>query len=312
MPPASKKQGYGPGPRAYPGGYFEMLLDGHKSASFLKSVDGGFATQQVIDNSGGSSTYHQKYGGPLDVEPMTIDFGLAGAFEILKWIQGSWRGDWSTRNGEIVHADFNLKQTFSHQFSDAMITETTFPALDGGSNEGAYAKVKIQPQTVVTEQKPGAQLRPNEGIKQKQWLSSSFRLNLEGISQLDKVNKIESFTIKQGVKKFWIGQDRFPTLHPTGITFPNLICTIGEAYAKDLWKWMDEVKKGKPEAQQTTGSLEFLNGAKQTIFRLNLYEVGLKICSIVQSTANEAKIKRVKFELFIGKMDIDGKGLGLE
>jgi hypothetical protein len=312
MPPASSKKGYGPGPRAYAAGYFEMLLDGHKSASFLKAVDGGFPKQQVIDNAGGSDGYHMKYGGPLDIDPMTIDFGLAGSFEILKWIQGSWRGDWSTRNGEILHADFNMKQTFSLQFSDAQIMETTFPALDGSSNEGAYAKVKIQPQTIEMKQEAGAQLKPHEGVKQKQWLSSSFRLNLEGISHLDKVNKIESFTIKQGVKKFWYGTDRFATLHPTGIQFPNLVCYVAEAYAGDLLKWMKQIMKGKPEREQTSGSLEFLSGTKETIFRLNLYEVGLVSYSLVQSTANEAKLKRVKFELFVGRMDLDGKGMGLE
>jgi T4-like virus tail tube protein gp19 len=300
--------------RAYAAGHFEMAIDGHKTTSFLKSVEGGYSKQQVIDEPTGTEAMRIKHGGVWDIDPITIDFGLAGANEVLKWIQGSWRHDWSTRNGEIIHADFNLKQTFVQEFSDAMILETTFPTLDGSSREGAYMKVKFQPEKIVLKQKAGTQVSGLSGNKQKSWAASSFKLTIDGLSDLDKVNKIESFTIKQGVKKFYVGQDRFPTLHPTKIEYPNLVCNIAEVYAKDLLKWHQELSKGKAEQKaQLTGSLEFLSPEKKPIFRLNLYEVGLASYQVLQSTANEDKIKRVKFELFVGKMDLDGaKGLGLE
>ena len=48
------------------------------------------------------------------------------------------------------------------------------------------------------------------------------------------------------------------------------------------------------------------------LFRINLYEIGLGHCQIPQSTANADQIKRVKFELYVGRMDIDGKGMGFE
>jgi hypothetical protein len=290
-----------------------MAIDGHKATSFLKSVDGGFPKQKLVDEATGSESGRIKHGGTWDIDPITIDFGLAGANEVLKWIQGSWRHDWSTRNGEIVHADFNLKQTFIQEFTDAQILETTFPTLDGSSREGAYMKVKFLPQTVVLKQKAGAQVTAIGGVKQKQWLSSSFRLNLDGIPDVDKCNKIESFTIKQAVQKFYVGQDRFPQLIPAGIQYPNLVCNIAEAYAKDLLEWHRKNMSGKKEKEsQIGGSLEFLNAAKKPIFRINLYEVGLVSYGVMQSTANEDKLKRVKFELFIGKMDLDGKSIGLE
>ncbi|MGE0399295.1 MAG: hypothetical protein AB7T06_21465 [Kofleriaceae bacterium] len=302
------------GPRAYAGGHFEMAIDGHKTTSFLKSIDGGYPKQKIIEETHGGEIEKVKHGGTWEVEPLTFDFGLAGSDEVLKWIQGSWRRDWGTRNGEVIHADFNMKQTFIQEFLEAQILETTFPELDGSSKQGAYLKVKFLPQTVILKQKAGAQLAPLGGIKQKQWLASSFRLNIDGIPDADKVNKIESFTIKQSVKPFYTGQDRFPQLVPTAIQYPNLVCTIAEAYAKDLLKWHVENSKGKAEKKsQVGGSLEFLNAAKKPIFRLNLYQLGLLDYKVMQSTANEDKLKRVRFELFVHKMDLDGaKGLGLE
>ncbi len=303
------------GPRPYAAGHFEMLLDGHKTTAFLKSVDGGYQKQQVIDEPTGSELNHIKHGGAWDIDPITIDFGLAGSYEVLKWIQGSWRHAWGTRNGEIIHADFNLKQTFVQEFSDAMILETTFPTLDGSSREAPNMKVTFQPEKIVVKQKAGAQVSAVGGMKQKSWLSSAFRLTLGTMQHLSKVNKIESFTIKQGVKKFYVGMDRFPTLEPTKIEYPNLVCTIAEAYAADLYKWHEEIIKGKSEKTgQIDGSIEFLTPDRgTTLFQLNLYEVGLASIKMLPTTANEDKIKRVQFELFIGRMDLDGtKGLGLE
>src|SRR5262249_41577276 len=138
---------------------------------------------------------------------------------------------WARRNGQISHADFNLQQTFEHEFYDALITETTFPALDGSSKEGGYLKCKIQPERVVTKIAPGPQLASDYSPKQKMWMPSAFRLTLDQIDNMQYTNKIESFTIKQGVKKLFTGADRFPQVEPTKIEFPNLSGTISLGYA---------------------------------------------------------------------------------
>lgn len=311
---AQPKGGYGTGPRAETGGHFEWKLDGKDISSILKSVEGGFPKQKIIDERIGSDAEHIKHGGTWEIDPITIDFGLAGAEHVLKWIQKSWQNDPSTCSGEIVHLNFNKRQTFVNEFSDAQILETTFPVLDGSSREGAYLKVKFLPQAVVLKQKAGPPVKLLTGIKQKQWLSSSFRLKLDNIGNLDKVNKIESFTIKQSVKPFYVGRDKFPTLIPTDIQYPNLSCTIAEAYAGDLLQWHESNVKGRSEkASQINGSIEFLNAAKNPVFALKLTNVGLASLNIVQSTANEEKIKRVKFELFVGQMDLDsGSRIGFE
>ncbi len=300
--------------RPYSGGHFEMVLDGRGTSSTLKSVDGGWPKQQVIDEPTGSELFHIKHGGVWDNDPITIDFGIAGSYDIFKWIQGSWRHKSETRNGEILHANFNKKQTFVQEFQDAHILETTFPTLDGQSREPANIKVKFQPEKVVMKRAEGAQFSPVSARKQKSWVASKFRFSLEGISNLDKISKIESFTIKQGIKKLYTGQDRFPELVPTKIEFPNLVCHIAEAFSGDLLKWHQDNIKGRGEKDgQLSGALEFLTAAGDSLFKINLYEVGLVQYQILQATANEDKIKRVKFELFIGRMDLDGgKSKGFE
>jgi hypothetical protein len=298
-------------------GHFELQIDGHVSTAYLKSVDGGHVKTQVVDEPIGPENMRIKHSSIIDIEPFTIDFGISGAGDVLKWIQASWRKEWSRRSGQITHADFNLYPTYTHQFKEALICETVFPGLDGASKDAAYIKIKVQPETVITEAK-GSQARviSNIGSKQKLWTASSFRLTIDGIPEFKYVNKIDSFTIKQGVKKLYTGLDRAFQIEPTKIEFPHLSGTLAMQYCDALLKWHDDaVVKGKADPSvQKTGSLEFLAPNKsETLFRINLYEVGMIGVSMMASTANADQIKRAKFELYIGRMDLDGDGgLGIE
>ena len=53
------------------------------------------------------------------------------------------------------------------------------------------------------------------------------------------VNKIESFTVKQGVKKFYVGAERFPQIEPTKLEFPNLAARSRSSTRDTLLEWYD-------------------------------------------------------------------------
>jgi hypothetical protein len=306
-----------PDKRSYTAGHFELQLDGAPTTAYLKTVDGGYAKASLIDEPIGPENHRIKHTSTVDIDPFSVELGVSGATAVLKWIQSSWRKEWSRKNGQITHANFDLKTTFTHEFFDALITETTFPALDGASKDAAYLKVKVQPEKVITKKvSSGPQLIPHMGTKQKLWTSSAFRLSIDGLDEMSYANKIDSFTIKQGVKKFYSGEDRFPQIEPTKIEFPHISGTIAAEYTDGLHDWYQKyVVKGQadPKAQKT-GSLEFLTpDRKSTIFRINLFDVGLIGLSMQSSTANSDQIKRMKFELYVGRMDLDGSGaLGME
>jgi len=302
---------------SYTAGHFELQIDGHKTTTFLKSVEGGWAKANVVDDPVGAHSERVKHLATLEYDPISIEFGLAGAGKVLQWVQGSWNRKFDRRNGQISHADFNLKQTFEHWFYDALITETTFPTLDGSSKDPGYIKCKIQPEGAKLVTSPAAtSLGGQSTPKQKLWHPSAFRFTIDQFDGMEYTNKLESFTIKQGVKKLYVGADRFPQLEPTKIEFPNLSGTISLAKAANLLKWHQEyVTSGKIDPKgQLTGSIEFLTPDRaSTIFRIALFDVGLMSASILPSTANADQIKRVKFEMFVGKMTLDGPGaLGLE
>jgi hypothetical protein len=302
---------------SYAAGHFELQIDGHKSTAYVKSVEGGWSRANIVDEAHGADPERVKQISNVEIDPITMEFGLAGANDMLKWIQGSWNRTYSRRNGQITHADFDLKSSFEHEFFEALITETTFPPLDGTSKDGGYIKCKLQPERLITKMlDSGRPVSGDQSPKEKIWVPSAFRFSIDGIDEMQYVNKIESFTITQGIKKFYTGASRFPRVEPTNIKFPNLSGTISLKYANNLLKWHNDYIKTddgagtKDPTAQKSGAIEFLTpDRKKTIFRINLYEVGLAFIGVEPSKANDDAIKRVKFELYVHRMDIDGSGI---
>jgi hypothetical protein len=211
-----------------------------------------------------------------------------------------------------------MRTMFEHHFYEALITETTFPTLDGTSKEGGYIKCKLQPESVVTTalDAPGPRILSDVSPLQKMWTPAAFRFSIDGIDDMQYVNKIDSFTVTLQTKKLCTGASRFPEIVPLKLKFPNITGTISLMYADKLLKWHKDfirTQEGpgiKDSSAQKSGSIEFLSpDRKQTIFRINLFEIGLVYVGINPSKANEEQIKRLKFELYVDRMNIEGSSI---
>ena len=303
--------------RSFPAGQFGLTIDGHQSTAYVKSIDGGFARAQIVDDPSGGDVKRVKHVATVEVDPISVEIGMTGAGEVLSWIQGSWNKQWSRRNGEITHANFDLFETYRHEFFDALITEACFPALDATSKDGGFLKFKFQPETIKTKRMPGGegapggskvQARIGTQVRQKLWSPSAFRFTMHGLDEMERVSKIESFTITQTVKKLYTGADRFPQIEPTGIKFPNITGTIPLQFASSLLDWHQEYigTGSKDHPSQKSGAIQFLStDRKSTLFSINLCEVGILYAGIEPSTSGADQIKRVKFELFVHRMELD-------
>jgi hypothetical protein len=306
-----------PTSKSYTAGHFELQLDGSKVTTYLKNVSGGWVKAQAIDDGLATSSGRIKHLGPVEIDPLNVEFGISGAEPVLKWIQGSWNRKWTRRSGHILHADFNLKQTFEHQFSDALVLETTFPTLDAASKEPAYLKCKFLPEHVRTIQSnsPGPVIKSEFTYKQKFWSPSSFCLRIDQFDGMEHTSKIDAMTTKQGVKKMHTGKDRFPQIEPTKLEFGNIVGYISLGYAKRLLQWHDEyIYKGdKDPKAQLSGTIDFLSPDKGTaIYSIAFAEAGLISAHIEDAQANTDHIKRVKFEMFVGYMELTGQAIALE
>ncbi len=290
---------------------FEFSIDGWRNTAYIKSVEGGYPKLNTIEEQVGADNLFIKHGSTVEIEPISVEMGMQSGTEVLSWLQSSWRKEWCRQSGMITHGNFNKKALVEHHFSDALITEATFPTLDASSKEAAFLKFKIQPEAVELKAAAKSTVHQATSPKQKMWSPNAFSFKLDGLN-VSKVGKIDSFTVKQGVKALYVGGQRYPQYEPTKITFPDLSVHISQIYAGDIMDWYQTfVMRGhRDPKQEKSGSIEFLAPDHKTvIYRINLTGVGIKGCVIERSTSSDANTKKIKFDLYVGKMDIDGEGV---
>src|SRR5262245_50011859 len=111
---------------SYTAGHFELALDGAKTSSYLKTCEAPFENMNTVNEAIGQDNKRIMHAAVRDIDPISFEIGMAGSLSVLKWIQDSWRKRFSSRSGQINHANFNLERVFEHEFLDALITETTF------------------------------------------------------------------------------------------------------------------------------------------------------------------------------------------
>lgn len=293
--------------RPFGGGHFLFTLDGTVDPGYVRSVEGGLPKGTVVSETVGPDYTHFKHLSTVDIEPLTLELGMSMSLPMLNWIKKSWKRKFTRRNGAVLHADDHYLSRLEQSFHDALITETTFPALDGAGNEPAYMTVKLQPERAALARGNG---RPIMGVVnpfQKMWTPAMFRLRIDGIDTTH-VNKVESFSVTQKIKQLHIGSSRFPELEPTAIEFGNLTIYTSMASSADLIRWYDAyvVKGDKDLRQERQGAIEFLSpNGDMTLFTVVLNNIGIYALSPEKTEANADKIKRIKAELYVETMDLD-------
>jgi hypothetical protein len=295
-------------PRGTSAGHFQLAIDGMPSTAFVKSVDGGWPKINVSDEAVGGEIQHVKHGTTVEVDPIQLEVGMSSADYLLYWIACSWDRRFARHDGSIVHADFDKRCTFIHEFMGALIEETTFPSLDASSKEVAYMKVKLRPEGIKFKKGDGHTIHANEKGHQKLWQCSAFRFSLDGLD-CKKVNKIDGFSVKQGIKPVTSGHGRMPELEPTSVTYPDLKISMTHANSGSVFDWYDKVvcQGVKDTSAERDGSIEFLTPSRdKTLLRINLYGVGIKGFNIPKADAGQDAMKRCTFDLYVTRMEIAG------
>jgi hypothetical protein len=296
--------------KANAAGMFQLTLDDTPSSAYIRSVDGGFVKASLVDEPIGTDLMRVKHTSLAEIEPFSFEIGFAGSKAVLQWIQDSWLKRFSRMSGEVHHAGANHRGFSSQFFTNALITETSFPTLDGGSREQPYLKFKALPEGVEYK-KDTSPVGGKFETTQKEWSLNSFRLVIDGVKTTG-VTKIEGFTVKQGVKKLYSGRQRFPELEPTKIDFPNIVAHIPEANAAAIFAWYEKfVVRGQPDPDaERSGAIEFLGPDKKSVLlRIELHEIGLISAGLIGSQANQQAIKICRFEMYVGRMELElGRG----
>jgi phage tail-like protein len=311
MPTTSQRDRSAP----YFGGRFVMEFDDKKAVGFVTSIDGGHFKADPIASMVGDSFTVTKYPGKPKYEDITVTVGMAMAPAFWKWVKASLDNKPERRNGALVGYDFNNCERSRRTFKNALISEIGFPALDGSSKNQGLLTIKFSPEGFEFAKGDGSALKPaqanNEVTKQKMWLTSNFRVNLEKFKNDDSLRKakVEAFAVKQNIITNNVGPELESRKEIGRLELPLIQVSFAES---DAEHWMDWYKKsvvgGVPD--ETTGAITFLaSNQKDELMRLELDGVGLTSLEVEKYEAMKEGIARVKATLYVtGLKLVSGSG----
>jgi len=291
-----------PAPRTNVGGSFGLVLDGVENG-LLKSVDGGVAVADVISEAVGTLYYPKKHVGPISYSPFVLEFGLAMANSLYDWIGASWRGKAIAKSGAIVLADQDFVAASQREFTNALITETTFPAFDATSKDPAYLTVTLSPESARVVKGSG-KISPSKA--QKLWLPSNFRLAIDGLD-CTRVTKVDGFTVKQAVVTDNIGAGRIRLRQAGRLEFPNLKITLAEASATSWFEWFGAfvLKGDNDDSKEKNGSISLLAAnLTDELMRIDLFNLGIFRIGQDRAEANSERVATVSAHLYCERMEL--------
>jgi hypothetical protein len=145
-------------------------------------------------------------------------------------------------------------------------------------------------------------------LRQKLWTAANFQLNLDipGVGEKCKrCTKIDSFTIKHDVQEYHSGEHRDPIRVPGRLDFPNITFYIPESDAQPFIEHYTKYGIGGEvqAATRYTGSIELRDNSNSELCRVSLFGVDIATMSADKSEAGSDKIKEVKVEISVERME---------
>lgn len=292
-------------PRSYIAGKFALELEG-VSAGFLKSVQGGGISADVITEPSGPEYFARKHIGQPKYEEFELQLGFNLGAGLYDWIAASWTGNYQRKSGRVIAANYNLESESEREFSNALVTETTIPAMDASSKDPAFLTVKFAPE-FTRRRKATGKLPGGAGkAEQRLFLPSNFRLEIDGLD-CTRVNKIDALTVKQAVFTDDVGDARDVLRQPGKLEFPNVKVSLAEAAAETWTDWFEDfvVNGNNGDKREKNGALVLLSpNLKAELARVNFFNLGICRLGSEKAVANSDAIKRLSAELYCERMEL--------
>jgi phage tail-like protein len=278
-----------------------FVLELETTASTALSFEGGSATGEVVVESPGSDGLARKHIGNVKYEDITVQVGASASKAVYDWVSATFARKHQRKSGAIDTVDFQGKTVGLLQFQDALLTEVGMPALDAASKDAAKMTLKFSPEVTRRSSGGGGTVPADFSKVQKTWLTSNFRLEIDGLDT-SKVNKVEALTIKQKVVENPVGEGRDVRPELGGIEYPNLVIELPDSSSTSFFAWHEDfvIKGNDRQDKGKTGVLRYLSpDLKTDLFTLKFSGLGIFKCTPEKSEAGAETIRRVKAEMYV-------------
>jgi phage tail-like protein len=275
----------------YAAGMFVVEIDGAASGH-CTSMSGGHIKADVSEMKTGTGLVRKAIAG-IAVEPIKLELGLGMGKGMIEWMRAFSEGTDLRKNGILHACDYGGKSRAIREFSNAMITECSWPALDAKSKDFGKLNLSIIPEAVEEKVGTGGNIGAALNKAQKMVSLQSFGFELGGLP-CDGITKIDAMKQEVKMAKAQKGKFRTYTITPTSKTVSNLKVT-GDMADYDAWyqSYKRFVIEGKcTDDDEMTGSIIYFAQDQTT-----------ELCRLEISNVGWISLERQKLEA--GKDEID-------
>lgn len=283
-------------------------LAGH-NVGFLNSISGGNYEATIVEQEMGQDNVIKKNVSTIKPTEFKAKMGIGLGKGMYEWIKLAFDKKFEHRSGAVTAADFDFNATSTLTFHDALITSVTVPKLDGSSKENCYFDLTWDAERIEHAKAGGESLKSKIANKQKAWVASNFRLEIDGMD-CKTCSVIESFTWKCAVTRDYQGITQWAPIAPAKVTVPNVKFQIGYREHEGWQKWAKEwfVDGKRLDDHEKNGRIVFLGpDQKEELGDIELIHCGLAKFEDAESKANAEQIKRFTVELYVEQMKFNLK-----
>ncbi len=289
---------------AYSAGHFSLEIGG-QTAGYLKSIEGGGVKAEVVETQQPGETFANKHITGVLFEEVSIQVDLSLDPLFYQWISDTLKRKKARRDISVVSVDSSYKVRGREDFTNALITEITFPACDGASKEPAYLTVKFAPENVRFTKGDGSKLKGPVTTKKKKWLSSNFRLQIDGLD-CSRVTNIAPFTIQQLVAADDIGAGREREKQPVRLEFGDLIISSLETGAQTFMDWQEDflIKGNCGDEMEKSGTLTYLAPDQSEMGAISFSHLGIFRFALARRDDSSDLPRRVEAGLYVEQVEL--------
>jgi len=273
--------------------------------SLLRKASGGNVVGRVVAFASGNEPIVEKQLDGTTTDDIRVELGMAMSSGLFEWIAASWGPNPPSLDGAVLSCDLTYTVRSEREFVAALISETTFPALDAASKTTGYLGLRVTPRSVLPAVDPGTKLNFGIGIKPKLWLTSNFQLHIDGINAT-KVSRIAPFVVRRPVEV--ISSGGTTTLQAGMVDFPPLRVTLSMAGADSWFDWYEDfvLNGNNGPAAERKGSISLLAPSlKDEIARVDLEGLGIyRLTTDKDEDAPPDQIARVTAHLYCEQMTL--------
>jgi hypothetical protein len=257
-----------------------LLIDGVVVGAVTR-VEGGTPVGILADDEVKDPYVHKHIGG-FKYEEISFKAGLNLSPPVYDWISEFMAGKKTSHDGSIVSTDSDNNIKSRVDFTNALITEVGFPALDASSKEPVGLTVKWQPESARYRVATG-KVTPPSGTSGKAWLPGNFRLSIDPLD-CTRVSRIDAYPVKWNpLGKIEVGPLRF---------------TLADSSSRTWRTHMDSFVV-RNSGKELTGKLEVLNLAlDKTLATVDFGHMGIYRLEPDRPSPTGDGLKRLQAEFY--------------